>query len=188
MPGRSRTVSTSRAAAATSPAEPSVDRGAGVDGARAMSRLSRYVERALGRLDLSIAQFRVLDVLSQQNEGGRALAEWLAVKPASVTTVVDGLVGRGLVERRADPSDRRRVTHELTPDGRRVHGEATSTVADQLASIASYAEDGVDPDALLATLSVWSRALDRARQASRATAAAGADPGPERPERPERRG
>jgi DNA-binding MarR family transcriptional regulator len=97
------------------------------------------------------------------------------VKPASVTTVVDGLVARGLVERHGDPSDRRRVTHELTAPGRRLHGEATTTVADQLASIASHAEAGVDPDALLATLSVWSRALDRAREANRA--ASGAEPG-----------
>jgi DNA-binding MarR family transcriptional regulator len=158
------------------PAAPGAAAVPDVDGARAMSRLSRHVERALGRLDLSIAQFRVLDVLSLQNEGGRALADWLAVKPASVTTVVDGLVGRGLVERRGDPSDRRRVTHELTGAGREVHGEAAAVVAAQLASIAAYADDGVEPAALLATLSVWSRALDRAREANRA-ASTGAEPG-----------
>jgi DNA-binding MarR family transcriptional regulator len=31
--------------------------------------------------------------------GGRLLAEWLAVKPPSITALVDGLVKRGVVER-----------------------------------------------------------------------------------------
>ena len=39
------------------------------------------------------------------------------VTPSTVTSVVDGLVARGLVERSSDPEDRRRVVLSLTPSG-----------------------------------------------------------------------
>ena len=84
---------------------------------RAVVRLSRQVEITLSESQLSVAQFRLLDRLSGGSAAGRSLAEWLAVKPPSITALVDGLVARGLVERTVDAADRRRVTHQLTDDG-----------------------------------------------------------------------
>jgi len=48
-----------------------------------------------------------------------ALAERLHVAPRSVTEVVDALESRGLVQREADPSDRRATLVGLTDAGRR---------------------------------------------------------------------
>ena len=64
---------------------------------RAVVRLSRQVEITLSESQLSVAQFRLLDRLSGGSAAGGSLAEWLAVKPPSITALVDGLVARGLV-------------------------------------------------------------------------------------------
>src|SRR5262245_40633063 len=85
---------------------------------RGLARLSRQVEITLADFQLSLSQFRILDRLARGNAAGRSLAEWLAVKPPSITALVDGLVQRGLVERGVDASDRRRVDHGLTVQGR----------------------------------------------------------------------
>ncbi len=46
------------------------------------------------------------------------LAAWLAVKPPTVTQFVDALESRGLVERFADPDDRRAIRVRLSQSGR----------------------------------------------------------------------
>jgi len=46
------------------------------------------------------------------------LAAWLAVKPPTVTQLVDALESRGLVERIADPDDRRAIRVRLSVAGR----------------------------------------------------------------------
>lgn len=51
------------------------------------------------------------------------LAEEMNVRPATVTGLTDRLVRQQLIERQADPSDRRLVRVALTPEGRRVLGE-----------------------------------------------------------------
>ena len=45
------------------------------------------------------------------------LADRLGIARRSATSVVDELVGRGLVERSADPADRRSVAVDMTPSG-----------------------------------------------------------------------
>jgi DNA-binding MarR family transcriptional regulator len=51
------------------------------------------------------------------------LAEALRIAPRSATEVADGLQERGLVQRTADPADRRAVVLTATPAGRRVQQE-----------------------------------------------------------------
>src|ERR1700758_907652 len=46
------------------------------------------------------------------------LAEAVGVDAPYATLIVDTLEGHGLVERRADPSDRRRKLVSLTPEGK----------------------------------------------------------------------
>jgi DNA-binding MarR family transcriptional regulator len=48
----------------------------------------------------------------------RGLSERIGATDPTVSRAVDGLVGHGLVERRADPHDRRAVLHLATPKGR----------------------------------------------------------------------
>ncbi len=76
------------------------------------------MEIGLGTADLSLPQYRVLSMLDGTSALSSDLAERLAVRPPTVTAVVDGLVARGLVERRTVEADRRRVDHVLTDHGR----------------------------------------------------------------------
>ena len=83
----------------------------------------RYAE-ALAPWDLSPHQARALRVVGAR-DGVRLseLAEALRIAPRSATEVADGLAERGLVERAADPGDRRAVLLRVTPAGERVQRE-----------------------------------------------------------------
>ncbi|MEX3566613.1 MarR family winged helix-turn-helix transcriptional regulator [Micrococcus endophyticus] len=77
------------------------------------------------------------------DDGGvrlRDLAERLRIAPRSATDVVDQLESRGLVERAADPADRRAVRIRLTDGGRgllrRVHEARRTEAADFFAVLA----------------------------------------------------
>ncbi len=82
---------------------------------RAAAWLSKQVELALGDVELSLPQYRVLGVLAEGASMPSALAERLTVRRPTVTAVVDGLESRGLVQRTPGDLDRRSVTHTLTP-------------------------------------------------------------------------
>jgi DNA-binding MarR family transcriptional regulator len=126
---------------------------------RTVARLGRQVEIALARVDLTTAQYRTLVQLSEGAEASSSLASKLAVTPPSVTTVVDGLVQRGLVERTHAARDRRRVSVTLTESGQRILAEADDVVGARLADILAEA----DPNALALALSGierWREAMD----------------------------
>src|SRR5436853_281870 len=68
---------------------------------------------------LSVPHFRVLAYLGRN--AGTSLsevAEHVGLQLPSMSTLVDGLVTRGLVTRAPSAADRRRVTLTLTPSGR----------------------------------------------------------------------
>ena len=129
--------------------------------ARAVARLAKQVEVAIGPLDLSLPQYRVLALLADGSTASSVLARKLAVSPPTVTAVVDGLVARGLVERQADPEDRRRLTLLLTRDGKRVLAAADAAAEARLDEIAGFLEES---EPLAAGLDSWNRALDRNRE------------------------
>lgn len=137
--------------------------------ARAVARLAKQVEVALAPLDLSLPQYRVLALLADGSTASSVLARQLAVSPPSVTAVVDGLVGRGLVERRSDPEDRRRLTLLLTREGKGLLAAADAAAEARLDEIAAFLQEpGLDEpqQALAAGLDGWNHALDRNRQAN----------------------
>jgi DNA-binding MarR family transcriptional regulator len=76
---------------------------------------------ALAPWDLSPHHARALRVVGGR-EGMRLseLAEALHIAPRSATEVADALQARGLVERAADPADRRAVVLRVTVEGARV--------------------------------------------------------------------
>ena len=84
----------------------------------------RRWREALAPWDLSPHQARALRVVCVR-DGVRLseLAEALRIAPRSATEVADGLQERGLVERTADPDDRRAVRLTPTESGRRVQRE-----------------------------------------------------------------
>jgi long-chain acyl-CoA synthetase len=123
-----------------------------------IARLARTIENALADLDLSLPQYRVLTILSRNSEGAAALAAKLAVKPASVTSVVDGLVARGLVERRADSDDRRKVTHVVSVAGSTLLDQARAIAAGRLLEVSAHL-DADQEKAAWGSLDLWHRAL-----------------------------
>ena len=79
--------------------------------------------------DLSVPQFATLAFLSR-NEGAclSDAAEHFGLRLPSMSKMIDGLVVRGLVLRRTNPADRRRITLALSErggDALRVAREAT---------------------------------------------------------------
>lgn len=126
---------------------------------RTVARLAKHVELALGPIDLSLPQFRVLVILEQGSAAASALASTLAVSPPSVTALVDGLVARDLVQRQSVTGDRRRVAHVLTDKGRRVLAEADGALRDRLQDIADFLPSRERTRAING-LSLWLKAMD----------------------------
>ena len=78
------------------------------DGAALLRLLSRVQFTALLQTTLTMQQLKVLLLLHVDGPlMSHELADVLKISPASVTGLVDRLADRGLVERIADPSDRR---------------------------------------------------------------------------------
>jgi long-chain acyl-CoA synthetase len=130
--------------------------------------LSKHVEIALAEADLSLPQYRVLGLLHESSAFSSDLAERLAVRPPSVTAVVDGMVTRGLVERRQVEADRRRVDLVLTESGQATLRTADLAVNSRLRSITDCLDD---PDEALRAfdgLLLWKKALS-AYRASKST-------------------
>ena len=118
------------------------------DASRLIRRRFDAKARAFG---VSRAQWQVLFALSR-NEGinQTGLADYLEVETITLCRMVDRLAEAGLVERRADPADRRAWRLHLTaaahPLLEKLLGVGQEVVAD--------AHTGVDPDDLATTLAV----------------------------------
>jgi long-chain acyl-CoA synthetase len=126
---------------------------------RTAAWLAKQVELALVSADLSLPQYRILGLLTEGSAVSSALAERLAVRPPSITAVVDGLVGRGLVERRHAEDDRRRVAHVLTAKGEKLLATANEAVDSRLAGIAGSLETEELTARALEGLALWRHAM-----------------------------
>lgn len=124
---------------------------------RAAAWLGKQVELALAELDLTPPQYRVLGVLGEGASMPSALAERLAVRRPTITAVVEGLAGRGLVERAPHDEDRRSVTHALTDKGERLLLDADRAVDRRLRTIADYGPKPADD--MLQELELWRVAM-----------------------------
>ena len=113
-----------------------------VAAARAAAKLARQVTIPLGQVGLSLPQYRVLAFLDEGDAAPSDLAGRLSVSRPSITALMDGLVTRGLVERRPDPDDGRRVSHHLTEDGRSTLRSADRAVGDRLVAIGTHVHAG----------------------------------------------
>jgi long-chain acyl-CoA synthetase len=125
---------------------------------RVTAWLSKRVEFALAQIDLTLPQYRVLGILSEGSAAASGLAQRLAVRPPSITAVIDGLVARGLVDRTHEESDRRRITLRLTADGERIVAAADHCVDEYLESIAACLPDA-DEVMVLRSLELWGHAM-----------------------------
>jgi len=86
----------------------------------------------------------------------KELAELLEVEPITVARLVDRLEARGMVERRADPTDRRCWRLHLTCNSRPLMSE----IGAQLEDLAAIATDGLDDAAVAAVAGAVARMRD----------------------------
>jgi long-chain acyl-CoA synthetase len=112
-----------------------------------------------GRTDLSLSQYRILSLLGEGSAMSSSLAERLAVRPPSVTAVIDGLVARGLVDRTHSEDDRRRVALGLTPEGEAVLASADRAVNERLEQIAGALGSARSATRAIDNLALWHDAL-----------------------------
>jgi long-chain acyl-CoA synthetase len=132
-----------------------------------IARLARVIENH-GTSELSMPQYRVLGLLASGHERATELASKLAVAKPTLTSLIDGLVERGYVERGGSDGDRRAVRLVITPageDAADAAGRALRAVLDDVLARCA------DPDGVLAALDDLRLALD-ARWSERAAAAA----------------
>jgi DNA-binding MarR family transcriptional regulator len=101
----------------------------GADSAR------RFAAR-LAPLGLNPREFALLHHIgSAQGRSQQALSELLEVPASRMVALVDGLERRGLVERRRNPTDRRRSALHLTPEGRAALAAAIERAAEHEAEL-----------------------------------------------------
>jgi len=80
----------------------------------------RFAER-IAALDLQPPQFRVLNAIdAAEGQSQQAIGEAIGAPASRMVAIVDELEGRGLVERRPHPGDRRVRALFLTQAGRRL--------------------------------------------------------------------
>jgi DNA-binding MarR family transcriptional regulator len=91
------------------------------------------VDRAVGPLGLTHAQYSLVASLYSMNRGGhhpsqRRLADHTGLEPLYVSKLARSLEAAGLVDRTRDPADPRAVRLSLTEDGRAITLRAITVV------------------------------------------------------------
>lgn len=131
-----------------------------------VSRLARHLDRArklaFAAHGLETWEFDVLSALRRAGKPyrlspGRLVAETL-VTSGTMTNRVDRLVERGLVDRQADPDDRRGVQVSLTAAGRRTVDAALDELLDHEREILS-ALDATQAEAVADALRTLARTV-----------------------------
>jgi len=99
------------------------------DLARDLAAVIHYIQKASGRsflgavgeLDLSLTQLKAMAFLErvEREVSVKDLAGELGLSLPAASRSIDGLHGRGLLERREDEDDRRMKRVQLTPEGSR---------------------------------------------------------------------
>jgi DNA-binding MarR family transcriptional regulator len=91
---------------------------------RAYLAMRRAMDEVLQPLGLTAAQFDVFQQLLHEDglEHG-VLLERLVIASPTLTTIIDGMVSRGLIERRISPADARVRLLFLTPKAHALHAE-----------------------------------------------------------------
>ncbi len=98
--------------------------------------------RSLDDLEVTLPQFRLLALLQEQGRcTSTHCAKELGVAGSSVTRLADRLHASGHLVRVADPSNRRIVALELTPQGRKLVQQATARRRRELSRVL----DQIDP-------------------------------------------
>jgi MarR family transcriptional regulator, transcriptional regulator for hemolysin len=124
--------------------------------------LRTYADQKARRFGMTRAQWAVLLRL-ERREGLKQsdLAEQLDIQPITLTRLVDRLCDNGLIERRADPHDRRAKRLYLTPAARPL----LERISDQIEELSETILAGIKPAEIDLMLAKLGQARDNLRQA-----------------------
>ncbi|HEX2215562.1 MAG TPA: MarR family transcriptional regulator [Xanthobacteraceae bacterium] len=128
-----------------------------------VARLLRTLaDQRVRALDMTRAQWAVLAALERAEGLKQAeLAEILEIRPITLTRLVDRLCAGGLVERRADPDDRRAKRLFLTPAARPLVARLSRLGEDLMQEVLA----GIDATSVDFLLKQLSRTKDNLRNA-----------------------
>ena len=90
------------------------------DGIRVLARLALLADRICAKSGISLVQYRLLFVITEEPLRAGPLADRLAVSRPTLTAAINALVDRGLVVREAVVGDGRGVKLRVTDDGAQV--------------------------------------------------------------------
>lgn len=121
-------------------------------------RLAKVIELLLADHGLTVNQYRMLTFIDEGTPPLVDLGTRLVMKPPNITTLVDGLVARGLVARARHAHDRRCVALGLSAGGRRLLARVQRRCEAGLEVLA--AKGPGDPVQRLLGLDRWIDALD----------------------------
>lgn len=107
---------------------------------RSLARLSRILEQSATASGVSLAQYRVLVLVSEEPHRASALAAKVDVQRATLSTIVSGLERMGLLERASVAHDGRGVQLQLTALGRTTLRRVESVLTDRVAAAADTGE------------------------------------------------
>ncbi|MEX2035743.1 MAG: MarR family transcriptional regulator [Xanthobacteraceae bacterium] len=124
--------------------------------------LRTYADQKARRFGMTRAQWAVLLRL-ERREGLKQsdLAEALDLQPITLTRLVDRLCDNGLIERRADPNDRRAKRLYLTPAARPL----IDRIADRIEELSETVLAGIEPAEVERMLSKLGLARENLKQA-----------------------
>lgn len=117
--------------------------GAALIALRQILRATEINSRALAKQSgLSPSQLILLQVLSQsETETPGSLSKHLSLSQATITTLLDKLAALGLIARRKDEIDKRRVLIEILNEGKRVLDETPDSLQMRFEARFSKLED-----------------------------------------------
>ncbi|HEY1531067.1 MAG TPA: MarR family winged helix-turn-helix transcriptional regulator [Galbitalea sp.] len=135
-----------------------------VDAVRALSRLSRIVERASD--ELSSADYRVMSAIAGGEARASRLASRLLLGKPTISSTVDSLSKRGLIVKSSVAGDNRAIQLSLSDKGAAVFSRMETRMVRQLELLA---ERTSDPRGTIAALDRLGIVIE-ATMAARATA------------------
>lgn len=131
----------------------------------AAMRLIRRETRRAAAPQISIPQFRSLALLRRQPGASLSdVAEHLGVTKPTSSVLIGRLVSRGLVERRTDPDERRRVLLTLTAQGSSLLDAARGSAVEAFALVLQRLS-AEDVQALGRGLSILEKVVSEVTQA-----------------------
>ena len=140
-----------------------------IDAVRALARLSRLIESRLG--ELSLAHYRVLSAVAGGDQRASRIAIRLALGKPAISSSVDALVRRGLLDRADVEGDQRGSSLTLTKAGREVLVQKEAELTLTLSALADRTDD---PWATIEALGRLGMAVEEAAQERAAARRAGA--------------